>query len=102
MLGLGTYSCVFGLTAFSPNSRLALRIKVTDEFIEIKDKWLKPSIQLVWTNINSIEFGKYKIVFQLEESNKIFSYKSKANVSIKIKNLIREMADKKKIEVVDG
>lgn len=99
---MGLYYFIYGLTAFSTNSRLALRIKITDEFIEIKDRFLKPPIHLIWTDLKSIEFGKYKIVFQLEESNKVFSYKSNANVSVEIKKMIREMADEKKIEVVAG
>ena len=99
---IGVYYCIYGLTAFSTNSRLALRIKITDEFIEIKDRFLKPPIHLIWTDLKSIEFGKYMIVFQLEESNKVFSYKSNANVSVEIKIMIREMADKRKIEVVGG
>ena len=99
---IGVYYCIYGLTAFSTNSRLALRIKITDEFIEIKDRFLKPPIQLIWTDLKSIEFGQYKINFKMEGSNKALSYKSNVDVSIKIKQAIREMADKKKIEVVGG
>ena len=98
----GSYSLMYGLTAFSENSKFALRVKVDDKIIEIKNKFFKPVTRLNWSDIQSIEFGLYKITFQLEGTSKVFEYKSNADVSINIKRTIREIADEKNIKVVES
>jgi len=102
MLLLGVYYVLYGLTAFSYRSKLALKIIVNNEWVEIKNKFLKLPIKMMWADIRSIEFGQYKIRLQTEDSNKEFRINSDANVSIEVKEAIRKVANEKGIEIVGG
>lgn len=52
--------------------------------------------------LKKIEFDLYKLSFQLSDNNLVFSYNSHPDISIDIKNMIREMAEEKNIEVTGG
>ena len=93
---------VYGLMAFSKSSQFALRINITEEVIEIKDKYFKSSTVLNWMDILSIEFDKYEISFVQKSKTKTFSYESNPDVSIEIKSIIREIAEKKGVAIKGG
>ena len=93
---------MIGLTAFSQNSKFALRVKIDNNSIELKNNFFKPVTQLNWTDLQSIEFGLYEISFQLTGTTKVFSYDSNANVSRDIKKTIREFAERKNVMVIGG
>ena len=93
---------MIGLTAFSQNSKFALRVKIDNNGIELKNNFFKPVTQLNWTDLQSIEFGLYEISFQLTGTTKVFSYDSNANVSRDIKKTIREFAERKNVMVIGG
>ena len=98
----GFYYGMIGLTAFSQNSKFALRVKIDNNNIELKNNFLKPVTRLNWTDLQSIEFGLYEISFQLTGTTKVFSYDSNADVSRDIKNTIREFAERKNVKIIGG
>ena len=57
---------------------------------------------IVWTSVQSIEFGQFKIVFKLKDRDEVLNYSSSADASIEIKSLIREVAENKNIRVIGG
>lgn len=93
---------IYGFLAFSQNSKQAPRIIVDHEFIGLKHSIWKRAIQLSWSEVTSIEFKKFEVVFQGGEASKSFSYASNADVSIEIKQALREVAEEKGIEVIGG
>lgn len=98
----GVYYCIYGLTAFSRSSRYALKVKMDDKVIELKNSFFKPAIRLKWADLQSIEFGAYEISFQMEGVRKIFSYHSNPNASIEIKKSIRAVAEARNIQIIGG
>ena len=102
ILFVGFYYGMIGLTAFSQNSKFALRVKIDNNSIELKNNFFKLVTQLNWTDLQSIEFGLYEISFQLTGTTKVFSYDSNAAVSREIKKTIREFAERKNVMVIGG
>ena len=99
---LGILNIVFGLTAFSINSKYAMRLKVNDSLLEFKSAYLKPVIRLNWDDIKQIKFDAYKIDFQLNKRKEVFRYRSNPNISKKIKQTLLEIAEQKNIPVTGG
>ena len=99
---LSILNIVFGLTAFSINSKYAMRLKVNDSLLEFKSAYLKPVVRLKWDDIKQIKFDAYKIDFQLNKRKEVFRYRSNSEVSIEIKKTLREIAEQKNITVTGG
>lgn len=102
MLFGGCYYMFYGLFGFSKNSKFACKVKVDDSTIELKNSFRKPSTKLKWTQLSSIKFQPYEIIFQLGNSSCSFAYNSNSDVSIAIKQTIRDFAEQKNIEVIGG
>lgn len=92
----------YGLTAFSENSKFALRLKVTDDYVEYKSAYLRAAARVNWNEIKEIKFDAYKIDFQLNKEVKRFSYRSNPEVSKEIKQLLLQIAEEKSIPVSGG
>jgi hypothetical protein len=87
---------VFSVTPLTP------KMRICDNEIEIKRKIFSSPIKILWTNIQSIEFNQYMIVFHLTDRVEEFNYSSNAETSIEIKSSIREVSEKKNIQVTGG
>lgn len=98
----GLYYLIYGMTAFSKNSKYAQRVNIDNKIIELKNSFFRPATQLKWTDIRAIELGSYVIDFQVEGGRKKFSYQSNADVSIEIKKSIKEFAESKSIRISEG
>lgn len=92
----------YGLTAFSENSKFALRLKVTDDYVEYKSAYLRAAARVNWNEIKEMKFDAYKIDFQLNKEVKRFSYRSNPEVSKEIKQLLLQIAEEKSIPVSGG
>jgi hypothetical protein len=102
MLIGGCYYVFYGLFGFAENSRFASKGKVDDSTIELKNSFWKPSTKLKWAQLSSIEYKPYEIIFKSGKSSSSFSYNSNADVSLAIKQTIRDFAERKNIEVIGG
>ncbi len=87
---------------FSPKSKYAPKVRVTDELIELKPGIMKSPEFLSWSDIREIHFSSFKILFKLNKDDKAFSYDTSSAQSIQIKRIIREVAESKNIEVIGG
>ena len=57
---------------------------------------------VIWTDVQSIEFGQFMITFKLKDRDEVLNYNSNPDASIEIKSLIREIAASKNIQVSGG
>ena len=99
---IGIYYSVYGLIGFSKKSKHAPKIKVNKTTIAIKNGLWKGNDKLEWADVHSIHFSTYNITFQLKNNSYSFVYISNSDVSIKIKQTIREFALDKNIQVIGG
>jgi len=102
MLIGGAYYVFYGIFGFLGNSTFALKVRVDESTIELKNNLWKPSTTLMWEDLSSIVFRPYEVIFQIQGSSHSFSYNSNIDVSIAIKQTIREFAERKNIEVIGG
>jgi len=98
----GLYYIFYGLFGFLENSKFAPKLKIDESIIELKNSVWKPSKRLNWSDVSSIKFQSFEVIFQLKNSTSTFSYNSNADVSITIKQTIRKFAERKKIEIIGG
>lgn len=98
----GLYALFYSIAVFSTNSKLAPRVKVDSDLIEVKKKMFGQVDRIEWDLIDKISFDSYSITFTKEGVNKVINYDTTSEVSIEIKEAIRETADAKGIEVIGG
>ena len=98
----GLFYTLYGIFGFTEDSKFAPKVKIDESIIELKKSLWKSSTKLHWSDLSSIKFQPYEIIFHLKDSTKTFSYKSNADVSLSIKNTISVFAERKNIEVIAG
>lgn len=96
------YYIMYGYFTFSEKSKWAPKVIIENDHIQIKKKMFKPAATIVWERINKIIFGAYEITFDIEGKSDVLNYDTSSEVSIELKEAIREAADEKGIEVVGG
>ena len=69
--------------------------------IEIKRKIFKPAVYLLWYDIKRIEINAKRLCFYLGDKEFIFYLNYDSDTSADIKNLTREFANERPIEVID-
>ena len=104
---IGGISILFGAgylfhsaTSFSKKSKYSSKVKVTDDFIEFKTGFFSDAVRYYWQNIKSIQFGSFRVIFQMEDKEQSIGYSSISSVSKEIKDTIREFASAKGILVI--
>ncbi len=97
----GVIFCAYAIFTFS-TTPLTSRVRIGDSTLEFRKSFFGKTWQLDWSEIMSMEFRSFEIQFNLKDNVKVFSYNSKPETSIDIKKSIREMAEKKDIEVIGG
>lgn len=102
MIAFSIFYVLYAYTGNSVKSKYAAKIRITDELIELKTSFRKPAITLSWTDITHIQFGSYRVSFQLPEGIKTIHYETSAEQSIQLKQLLRASAGKHRIQVADG
>jgi hypothetical protein len=102
MFGGGIYYLFYGVFGFAESSRFSLKVKVDESAIELKNSFWKPSKKLHWVDLSVIQFQHYQIIFELKDQSISFSYNANPEISIAIKQTIREVAEQKNIQVIGG
>jgi len=102
MIILSIFYLIYSFVGYSLKSKYAAKIRTTYSHIEIKPDFWKPTIKLNWNDIKRISFGNYKVEFSLPNETKTVNYDTTAELSIQLKQLIRESAEQQKIEVIGG
>ena len=98
----GLFYLSYGLFGFSEHSKFAPKVKVDESAIELKNSLWKPSVKLNWSDLSSIKFEPYEVIFDIKDVSNSFSFNTNADVSVEIKQTIREIAERRNIEVVGG
>ncbi len=102
MLLVGVFYAVYSFLGFSVNSKYAAKAKISDQFIELKTSFWKSLIKLNWQDVNSILLGNYKVEFKLANGTKSITYNTSAKRSKLLKQLLRESAEQRKIQVIES
>lgn len=98
----GFFIVVYRIVNFT-TTFLTPRVTLDESKITLKNKFFGSRKLVGWSNINSIDFGQYVINFQLKAGGReTFSYRAHPDVSVEIKEAIREIANAKSIDVADG
>jgi len=102
MIILSVLYLVYSFIGYSVKSKYATKIRVTDDLIELKTSFWKPSFILRWSDIKHIQFDSYRIDFELPDGIKSISYETSAEQSIQMKQLLRASAKGHNIPVTGG
>jgi hypothetical protein len=100
-LFLGACFLLYTLLVFSATP-LTPKMRISDIKIELKNKIFGKTTIVMWTDVQSIEFGQFMITFKLKDRDQVLNYDSNPDASIAIKSLIREIAESKNIQVSGG
>lgn len=86
---------------FTPN-RLSPKIVLDRDRITFKSRVFASSTHLKWEDIQSIKMGSYELTFLMKNgTTQQFNYRSNAEVSIAMKQALRNAADERRVVVVD-
>ena len=102
MLFGGVSALIYAWANFSKNSRFAPKLKLDDNSISLKGGLLKKNKVLKWVEIKSITLKPFRVDFKTENAVEIMPYECTSNISIEVKEAIREVAVRKNIEVLGG
>ncbi|MEQ8240942.1 MAG: hypothetical protein RIA69_17125 [Cyclobacteriaceae bacterium] len=98
---LGACFLIYGLLVFTATP-LTPKMRINDVQVELKNKIFSKTTMVIWTDVQSITFGQFMIIFKLKDRDEVFNYSSNADASIEIKSSIREIAKSKHIQVSGG
>ena len=87
---------------YSEKSRLFPKIKIDDDMIWAKTGFWSRPVVVRWEDIREIDLDSFKINFKLKKSSQSFRYNCYPEISIALKNAIREEADLRGIKVTGG
>ena len=98
----GTYVIIFALINFSRTSKYSPKLKIDDDSVELKTSLFKKGIKVKWQEIQSVSFKPYRVDFKVADTVEVITYDTTSDISIEIKEALREIAEKKNIEVIGG
>lgn len=99
MLISGIAQAFYSKFAFSDSSKYSRKIKVTDEWIELKNHFWKPATVISWNDLKSMKVLNYQIAFEFEDGLKKVGYDTNVKTSMKIRSILGEFAQKRNIPV---
>lgn len=98
----GSVFLFFGFFVYNRKSPLAPKFVINEHYIASKTGVFKKRNQFHWDRIKEIEFGPYQINIKLEGSNSTIHYEASADISLAIKDAIRDMANSKGLKILAG
>ncbi len=97
----GAYHFFMGIAISSERSKYSPKVKLSDDEIVFRLEPFKANIVIQWADIRSISLMSYSLAFELAESRKVIKYRTSGEISIEIKEAIRDFAEQKGV-IVDG
>ncbi len=92
-----------GFTLFSSTVKFSPKLSVDDEKIIVREDVFKRTKRIDWKDIKEITFKSFALDILLnDDKEKLVILRTNAEVSIEVKKLVREMADKKMITIKGG
>ena len=102
LLMIGILTIIYSLLAFTKFSKLSPKVKLNDSHLILRSSVIKKPMIFTWAEISKIRFHSYQIDIILDKETIEFTYRTNSKISVKIKEAIRDIADSKNIETLDG
>ena len=103
LLLIGLSLIFLGFALFSSAVKFSPKISVDDEKLIIREDVFKKTKSIDWKDIKEITFKSFALDILLNDNKeKLVILRTNAEVSIEVKKLVREMADRRNITVKGG
>ncbi len=94
---------IFGLILFDPKNKLAPKVVVDENEISIREDIFNRTKNIKWNELKQIDFKSFALDFLFNDSRTLLVIlKTTGETSKEIKKAIREMADKKSVNIIGG
>lgn len=102
LLAGGFFYLYLAVMVGSKTARLSPKVRLTNEFIEFRSGFFMAIVIIQWQDVRSITLKSYLLEFELKESRKEMKYSGTAELSLEVKEAVRDFAFRKNIEVHGG
>jgi hypothetical protein len=99
----GLLIIILGFVLFNPDHKLSPKIAIDEDLILIRENIFKKTKQIHWNDLSQISFRSFALDF-IYKNNTIepLQLKTSAERSLEIKRSLREIADKKSVNITGG
>ncbi len=99
----GILIAILGLIVFNPTNVLAPKFVIDENGIQIRGTLTVKTKTINWNDIKEITYKSFELDFLLNDnSSKLIILRTNGETSVEIKKSIREIADKKSINIIGG
>jgi hypothetical protein len=103
MISIGLLQAIFGFILLDAKSMFAPKFIIDENEIRIREAIHKSTKSIIWSDIKEITYESFALDFLLNDGkNKVLNLQTNAETSIEIKKCIREIAEKKSINIIGG
>ena len=103
LLASGILIAILGLIVFNPTNVLAPKFVIDENGIQIRGTLTVKTKTINWNDIKEITYKSFELDFLLNDnSSKLIILRTNGETSVEIKKSIREIADKKSINIIGG
>ena len=103
LLASGILIAILGLIVFNPTNVLAPKFVIDENGIQIRGTLHVKTKTINWNDIKEITYKSVELDFLLNDnSSKLIILRTNGETSVEIKKSIREIADKKSINIIGG
>jgi hypothetical protein len=103
LLSSGLLMAVLGLILFNPRNTFAPKFVIDDNEIQIREDVHTKTKTIHWSEIKEITYKSFALDFQLnDDSNKLIILRTNGETTVEIKKSLREIANRKSINVIGG
>jgi hypothetical protein len=94
---------ISGLILFDPKNKLAPKVVIDDIEILIREEIFKRTKSIKWTELKQIDLKSFALDFLFNDNRTLLVIlKTTGETSKEIKKVIREMADRKSVNIIGG
>ncbi len=103
LVASGLLMVTLGLILFNPTNMFAPKFVIDDNEIQIREDVHVKTKTIKWNDMKEITYKSFALDFLLNDnSNKLVILRTNGDTSVEIKKSIREIADKKSINIIGG
>ena len=99
----GLLMLTLGFILFNPTNKFAPKVVIDEDEITIREDVFKRTKLIKWSDIKLIEFKSYALDFSfIDNKSQLFILPTTAETSMEVKKSLREVADRKLINIKGG
>ncbi len=103
LLASGSLMATLGIILFNPTNIFAPKFIIDDNEIQIREDVHVKTKRIIWSDIKEITYKSFALDFLLNDNtSKLILLRTNGETSIEIKKSLREIADKKSINIIGG